>query len=73
MTIITFVLLLIASYLFGSIPAAYLRQYGSGQIGAGNVRRTLSMKYAIPVAAFDFFKGMLMVRIARMIDMGFAR
>jgi len=50
-----------------------LRQYGSGHIGAGNVRRTLSMKYAIPVALFDFFKGMLMVGIARMLDMGLAQ
>ena len=80
MTVIIFVLLLIASYLFGSIPAAYLvakyrrgidiRQYGSGQMGASNVRRTLSMKYAIPVALFDFFKGMLMVIIARKLGMG---
>jgi glycerol-3-phosphate acyltransferase PlsY len=60
-------LLVIAGYLFGSIPAGYLavrwkkgidiRTVGSGNIGATNVGRILSKKWSIAVAVFDMAKG----------------
>ncbi|MFP4481769.1 MAG: glycerol-3-phosphate 1-O-acyltransferase PlsY [Thermovirgaceae bacterium] len=62
-----FWLLVIAGYLFGSIPAGYLavmwkkgidiRIVGSGNIGATNVGRILGRKWSIAVAAFDMVKG----------------
>jgi acyl phosphate:glycerol-3-phosphate acyltransferase len=74
-----FILLLVAAYLFGSIPAAYLtvkwaygvdiRRYGSGSVGASNVIRSFSKKAGIPVFFFDFGKGILMVFIARWLGM----
>lgn len=74
-----FILLLAAAYLFGSIPAAYLavkwcygvdlRRYGSGSVGASNVMRSFSKKVGIPVAAWDFGKGILLVLIARWLGM----
>jgi len=72
-TWIKFVLLVIASYLLGSVPASYLvarsrgidmRKQGSGQVGAGNLWRTTSRKLGLFIGIFDFFKGMLMVLIA---------
>lgn len=58
-----------ASYLLGSIPTGYLlvrltghkdvRQLGSGSMGATNVLRVKGWKTALPVAAFDIFKGFL--------------
>src|SRR4030042_2136638 len=71
---ITFALMTICSYLLGSVPVSYIvarryrgidiRKYGSGHVGAGNLRRTISMKAAVPVALYDFFKGIVMVAIA---------
>jgi glycerol-3-phosphate acyltransferase PlsY len=58
---------IVASYLAGSIPMAYIvtriasgkdiRAVGSGNPGATNVFRALGPKFAIPVFAFDFAKG----------------
>src|SRR5918911_3768331 len=54
------------SYVVGSIPAAYLagksrgidlRRYGSGNLGATNVVRTLGWKVGLLVFAFDVAKG----------------
>src|SRR5918911_1316736 len=54
------------SYVVGSIPAAYLagksrgidlRRYGSGNLGATNVVRTLGWKIGLVVFAFDVAKG----------------
>ena len=54
------------SYIIGSIPAAYLagksrgidlRRYGSGNLGATNVVRTLGWKVGLLVFAFDVAKG----------------
>ncbi len=56
----------IASYLLGSIPAAYiagkskgidLRKHGSGNLGATNVIRVLGTKVGLLVFAFDMAKG----------------
>ena len=55
-----------ASYLLGSIPAAYiagkakgvdLRKHGSGNLGATNVFRVLGAKIGIAVFLFDMAKG----------------
>jgi glycerol-3-phosphate acyltransferase PlsY len=57
---------LVASYLLGSIPAAYLagksrgidlRKHGSGNLGATNVIRVLGTKIGLLVFAFDMAKG----------------
>lgn len=57
----------IASYLLGAIPTAFivvrivkrvdLRKVGSGNLGATNLYRVLGWKYAVPVAMFDALKG----------------
>jgi acyl phosphate:glycerol-3-phosphate acyltransferase len=77
--ILVFILLLVAAYLLGSIPVAYLavkwrygvdlRRYGSGSVGASNVIRSFSKKVGIPVAIWDFGKGILLVLIARWLGM----
>jgi len=77
-----FVLLSIAAYLLGSVPAGYLlakwfygidiRKHGTGKIGASNVLRTTSKWLAIPVAIFDIGKGALMVWAAQLVGLGAA-
>jgi glycerol-3-phosphate acyltransferase PlsY len=72
--------LILAAYLIGSIPAAYLggkfalgvdiKQLGTGQVGAGNLWRMTSWKLGIPIGAFDFGKGMLMVWMAQSLGLG---
>ena len=62
---------LLAAYVLGSIPAAYvagrltkgidLRQHGSGNLGATNVYRVLGPKVAAAVLLFDAAKGALPV------------
>jgi acyl phosphate:glycerol-3-phosphate acyltransferase len=61
---------IVASYVLGSIPAAYLagkakgidlRKHGSGNLGATNVVRILGTKIGILVFAFDMAKGALPV------------
>lgn len=64
-------LLLLASYLIGSIPFSYLagvyiggtdiRKVGSGNVGATNVLRTLGWPVALLALCGDFGKGMLAV------------
>lgn len=60
----------VLSYIIGSIPAAYiagksrgidLRRYGSGNLGATNVIRTLGWRVGLLVFAFDVAKGALPV------------
>jgi glycerol-3-phosphate acyltransferase PlsY len=72
-TWIKFGLLLIVSYLLGSVPSSYLvarsrgidlRKQGTQQVGGGNLWRTTSRKLGLMVGLFDFTKGMLMVLIA---------
>jgi acyl phosphate:glycerol-3-phosphate acyltransferase len=59
-------LAVVLSYVIGSIPAAYLagksrgidlRRFGSGNLGATNVVRTLGWKVGLLVFAFDVAKG----------------
>jgi len=68
-----FFLLIIISYLFGSIPFAYIltlilgygdiRKIGSGNVGATNVLRTGKKGLAIAVLALDVMKGYLPITI----------
>ncbi len=56
----------IGAYIIGSIPVGYIvariagiediRSYGSGNIGATNVARTLGAGYFVPVFVLDFLK-----------------
>ena len=68
----TAVAAIVASYLLGSIPAAYvagqargidLRKHGSGNLGATNVIRVLGTKIGLLVFAFDMAKGALPVAL----------
>jgi glycerol-3-phosphate acyltransferase PlsY len=70
---LTFAIILITSYLLGSIPAGYLagriaradiRRMGSGNIGATNVTRVLGKRYGYPVFVIDFLKGLIAVRLS---------
>ncbi len=80
---IEFVLLLLAAYLFGSVPAAYLaakwsrgidiRKYGSGNVGATNLLGLTSKWIAIVVIIFDLGKGMAVVWAAQLIGLGIAQ
>jgi glycerol-3-phosphate acyltransferase PlsY len=64
---------LLASWLIGSIPTAYIvtkltigkdiRSLGSGNAGATNVFRALGARYAVPVFLFDFLKGCVPVLV----------
>lgn len=66
--------LILASYLLGSVPAAYiaanrskgidLREHGSGNVGASNLMRFTSRRMAIPVVVFDFIKGCAILLLA---------
>jgi glycerol-3-phosphate acyltransferase PlsY len=70
---IKFIVLLIASYVVGSIPLSYiiarargvdLRKQGTQQVGGGNLWRTVSRKLGLLVGIFDFIKGAVMIAIA---------
>jgi acyl phosphate:glycerol-3-phosphate acyltransferase len=76
---VTVVVLLIGSYLLGSIPFGYLagrlagidiRQAGSGNVGATNVVRVLGKKYGYPVFALDVLKGFSAVKISMLVAPG---
>ena len=79
---IEFILLIIAAYLLGSVPAAYLvakwlrgidiRQYGSGNVGASTISAIVSKRWSIPVTIFDIGKGALTVWAAQMLGLGAA-
>jgi glycerol-3-phosphate acyltransferase PlsY len=69
---IIWILIIIISYLLGSIPTGYLvaksqgidiRQHGSKNIGATNVLRVMGKKWGYPVFFCDLFKGFLAVRL----------
>lgn len=69
--IVTTVAVIVASWISGSVPAAWIvaklatgkdiRSLGSGNSGATNVFRALGAKYAAPVLLFDFLKGFIPV------------
>jgi glycerol-3-phosphate acyltransferase PlsY len=72
-TWVILIILIIGSYLVGSVPSSYLaarsrgidlRKQGTFQLGGGNLWRTTSRRLGLMVGIFDFFKGMLMVLIA---------
>jgi glycerol-3-phosphate acyltransferase PlsY len=68
---VTSFLFLLAAYLLGAVPTSLwvgkglhgvdLRQEGSGNLGATNAFRVLGWRAALPVVAFDIFKGWLPV------------
>lgn len=69
------ILVLLFSYLLGSIPNGYIfgkqfagkdiRNYGSGNVGATNVARVAGYKVGLLVAILDITKGFLSVYIAK--------
>lgn len=72
----TWVLIVIPSYLIGSIPWGYLfarakgidiRRHGSGNIGAANVHRVMGKKWGYVVFLCDFLKGLLSVKLGSLI------
>ena len=75
--------LTLISYLLGSIPAAYLaakrvrgidlREYGTGQMGGGNLWRMASWKLGLAVGIFDFSKGWGMVWAAQALGLDIAQ
>jgi glycerol-3-phosphate acyltransferase PlsY len=73
---LTFAVVVIGSYLLGSIPFGYLagriagidiRECGSGNVGATNVIRTLGKGYGYPVFVADFLKGFGAVKVSLLI------
>ena len=80
---IWFVLLVLGAYLLGSVPASYiaaklfhgidLRQYGTGQVGGGNLWRMTSWKLGLPVGLFDLSKGLVMVCVAASVGLDIAQ
>ena len=76
---VTLAVLLVGSYLLGSIPFGYLagrlrgidiREAGSGNVGATNVVRVLGKQYGYPVFALDVLKGFGAVKISMLIAPG---
>src|SRR6266496_6762813 len=72
----TLVIVLVVSYLLGSIPFGYLagriagvdiQKGGSGNIGATNVLRALGKPYGYAVFVLDFLKGLGAVEISVLI------
>ena len=80
---VQFILLIIGSYLLGSVPAAYLaikwargvdiRKQGTGNVGAANVLSTGPKWLAVPVALFDIGKGAFCVWVAQLLDLSAAQ
>lgn len=66
--------LILAAYMFGSIPSAVwigkvffntdVREYGSGNAGATNTFRVLGPKAGVPVLLMDIAKGWIAVQLA---------
>ena len=74
---ITSLLAIVAAYLLGSIPFAFLlarrrgidlRRAGSGNVGASNVMRTSGVSLAVMAMALDGLKGTLAVLIAERVS-----
>lgn len=75
--------LVLVAYLLGSVPASYLaakwsrgidlRQYGTGQTGAGNLWRMTSWRLALPVGIFDLSKGLVVVWVAELVGLTVAQ
>jgi len=76
---VTLVVVLVGSYLLGSIPFGYvisriagvdIRRTGSGNVGATNVVRVLGKRYGYPVFVLDFLKGFGAVKISTLLATG---
>jgi glycerol-3-phosphate acyltransferase PlsY len=76
---VTLAVLLVGSYLLGSIPFGYLagriggidiRKAGSGNVGATNVVRILGKRYGYPVFALDVLKGFGAAKISMLMAPG---
>jgi glycerol-3-phosphate acyltransferase PlsY len=76
---ITLAAIVIASYIFGSIPFGYVagrlagidvRKVGSGNVGATNVVRVLGKRYGYPVFVLDVLKGFGAVKISMLMASG---
>jgi glycerol-3-phosphate acyltransferase PlsY len=76
---VTLAVVLLGSYLLGSIPFGYLagrlggidiRKAGSGNVGATNVVRVLGKRYGYPVFALDVLKGFGAVKISMLMAPG---
>lgn len=75
-----FGLLLVAAYLAGSVPMAFLvvkwrygrdiRRYGTGVVGASNVFRNFSKPLGLLIFFYDVGKGALVVWVAHLLDLG---
>jgi glycerol-3-phosphate acyltransferase PlsY len=75
--LLLFALLVPTGYLLGAVPLGLVigrlvkgvdvRQYGSGNVGATNVLRTVGVKAAALVLVLDLGKGALMVVVAHLI------
>lgn len=71
--------LILGAYLLSSVPVSYLaarlsrgidlRQYGTGQVGAGNLWRLTSWRLALPICFFDLIKGLVMVWVAQLVGL----
>ncbi len=70
------ILILLAAYVFGSIPSAVwigklfygidVREFGSGNAGATNTFRVLGKKAGIPVLLLDILKGFLALQLVEL-------
>lgn len=79
---VTMLIVLVAGYLLGSIPFAYLlgrrhrgidlRMAGSGNVGAANLLRTTTKKIGVSAMALDMGKGIASVLVARQLEPGAA-
>ena len=76
---ITLGVMLVGSYLLGSMPFGYLvgrfggidiRKVGSGNVGATNVVRVLGKRYGYPVFALDVLKGFGAVQMSMQMASG---
>ena len=75
--------LIAGAYLLGSVPASYLaaklsrgidlRQYGTGQLGGGNLWRMTSWRLGLPVGLFDVSKGLMMVWVTKLMGLDVAQ
>ena len=74
-TILAWIVAIVIAYLWGAVPTGYiavkktmgvdLRDYGSGNTGATNVKRVAGNKVALFVLIFDFLKAFLPVVILK--------
>lgn len=77
LTIVAVTLLLVQSYLFGSIPTSLvigkvffntdIRQHGSGNLGGTNAGRVLGKKVGLAVAGLDILKVVIGLLIASLV------